>query len=157
MTYRIGSSKRIVIPVVVRDVLAILILLLVGCSEVRLISSYDQEIDKTATVLQKKMDAFLTKLDSKAGTNEAKYDQNEVFYDDYLVELRSLLIRAQSQPENSITEFQIGLMINSLNQLRILHEAGPISSNTVSTTRNLFAQAWLAIITLEQAKKRGNG
>lgn len=77
------------------------LLLLVGCP-VTLISHYDPEIDRSATALQKEMDSFLTKLETVAETPEAQYAQHNQFYDDYLVELRSVLVRAQSHPKNSI-------------------------------------------------------
>jgi hypothetical protein len=99
--------------------------------------------------------SFLTKLETVAETPEAQYAQHNQFYDDYLVELRSVLVRAQSHPKNSITEKQINLMIDNLKQLRTLHEAGSLDASTLSSTRDLFNQAWRATITLELTKKRG--
>ena len=127
-----------------------------GCS-VRLISDYDREIDRAATRLQREMDGFLTRLEVDAGTPAAEYSANAKFYPEYLVDLRSVQVRAQSQPRNRITEEQLALMIDSLEQLRRLHAAGPLDPGAIRTARNLFNQAWRAIITVELAKKRGNG
>jgi hypothetical protein len=127
-----------------------------GCA-VRLISDYDREIDRAATRLQREMDAFLTRLELAVGTPAAGYAPHAGFYPDYLVELRSVLVRAQSHPHNRITEEQIVLMIDSLEQLRAAHEAGPLDPGAIRAARNLFNQAWRAIITVELAKKRGDG
>lgn len=138
-----------------RVLLALLLALLIGC-EITLISKYDPMIDTSATALQKEMDTFLTGLETTAGMPEADYTQHEQFYSDYLVELRSVLVRAESHPKNEITAKQLRLMIDSLEQLRVVHQAGPIDTSPVSTMRDLFNQGWRAVITLELAKKRGD-
>ena len=127
---------------------------LVGC-QVTLISSYDPEIDRAATALQKKMDAFLTGLEKNAGQPQAAYVWNAAFYDDYLVELRSVHLRAQSHAKNEITTKQLTLMMDNLQQLRLAHEAAPLALPTIQATRDLFNQGWQAIIALEIAKRRG--
>lgn len=134
-------------------VLVGLLLGLVGC-QVTLISSYDPEIDRAATSLQKKMDAFLTGLETHAGQSQATYAWTAAFYDDYLVELRSVRIRAQSHEKNEITTKQLTLMMDNLQQLRLAHEAGSLAPPTIQATRELFNQGWQAIIALEIAKRR---
>jgi len=135
-------------------VLACLLLGLVGC-QVTLISSYDPEIDRAATALQKRMDSFLTGLERQAGLPQADYASHVNFYDDYAVELRSLHLRAESHAKNEITAKQLTLMMDNLEQLRIAHEAGPLAPPTLRATRDLFNQGWQAIIALEMAKRRG--
>ncbi len=127
-----------------------------GC-EVMLISKYDRQIDESATTLQQEMDAFLTKLETNFGKPEADYGtpKNQQFYEDYLVNLRSVRVRAQSHPKNDITVRQVNLLIGSVAQLRQQHEAGPLVPEVIDINRDLFAQGWRAIITLELAKKRG--
>lgn len=126
---------------------------LLACS-VKLISNYDEQIDQSATSLQKDMDRFLTRL---IADPQPSYEKSKDFYDEYAVELRSLLLRAQSHPKNTQTEQQIQLMMKSLEDLRTMHQAGPIDDDVLKTTRDLFNQSWKAIITLEMAKKRGQG
>ena len=126
-----------------------------GCSRITLISSYDEQIDHSATELQRRMDAFLTMLADKEGTPQASYEANKSFYSDYAVDLRSLKVRAVSQPKNQITGQQIDLMTSSLEELRKAHQSGPIAADAVPTFRDLFNQSWGAIIALEMAKKRG--
>ncbi|MFZ1744948.1 MAG: hypothetical protein WBO24_01460 [Nitrospirales bacterium] len=134
--------------------LACLQLGLVGC-HVTLISSYDPEMDRTATSLQKRMDAFLTRLETHAGESQAHYSWDQVFYQDYLVELRSLRLRAQSDHANEFAAKQLTLMMDNFEQLRLAHEAGPLPVPTIQATRDLFNQGWQAIIAQEIAKRRG--
>jgi len=126
-----------------------------ACTHIMLISSYDEVIDHSASELQRRMDAFLTMLVDKEGSPQASYDSTKIFYSDYAVDLRSLKVRALSQPKNQITGQQIDLMTSSLEELRKAHESGPISADAVPTFRDLFNQSWGAIIALEMAKKRG--
>jgi hypothetical protein len=101
------------------------------------------------------MDAYLTELEGDAGTEAAKFSAHRDFYDAYLVELRSLRIRVEVQPRNDLTKQQIELMMNSVGELRAAHEAGDLSPEAIAVTRNLFNQAWGAILRLELAKRRG--
>ena len=135
-------------------ILPCLVLGLAGC-HVTLISSYDPEMDRVATSLQKKMDAFLTRLEIHAGESQANYSWDQAFYQDYLVELRSARLRAQSDDTNEFTAKQLTLMMDNLEQLRLAHEAGPLPLPTIQATRDLFNQSWQAIIGREMAKRRG--
>jgi hypothetical protein len=127
---------------------------LLNCS-VTLNSMYDPEMDQGATSLQKKMDGFLTKLERHDGHPQVEYAWNTAFYDDYLVELRSLLLRAQSHENNEIAVKQLTFMMENLQQLRLAHEAGSLATSTIQATRNLFNQSWKTIIAHEISKRRG--
>jgi hypothetical protein len=126
---------------------------LATCSRLLLIAPYDEQIDQSATALQRRMDAFLTTLAEKGIGQEARYEANKEFYAQYGVDLRSLLIRAQSWPKNNLTENQLNLMLNNLEQLRTAHADAPLSAEAITTFRDLFNQGWRAILTLELAKK----
>lgn len=132
----------------------VLLTLLLGCS-LTLVSPYDPQIDRTATTLQKQMDAFLTGLrEEDPGEAVPNSAASRLFFDAYAVELRSVLIRAESHPKNQATERQLRLMIDNLEQLRVVDQSGPIDDAAIDTFRDLFNQGWRAIITLEVAKKR---
>lgn len=128
---------------------------LAGCTRITLISAYDEQIDHSASELQQRMDAFLTMLADKAGEPEASYAANREFYSDYAVGIRAVKVRALAQPKSSITVQQLDLMSGSLEELRKAHEDAPIPAEAVPAFRDLFNQAWGAIIALELAKKRG--
>lgn len=134
--------------------LACLLLGLSGC-QVTLISTYDPEMDKGATTLQKKMDAFLTNLETNAGQPQSAYSWNAAFYDEYVIELRSLHLRAQSHTKNVETAKHLQVMMDNLRQLRLAHEAGPLALSTIEATRDLFNRDWQAIIATEIARRQG--
>jgi hypothetical protein len=120
---------------------------------VALIAPYDEQVDQSATALQRRMDAYLTTLAQKGTGPDARYEANKEFYTQYGVDLRSLLIRAQSWPKNKLTEDQLTLMLKNLEQLRLAHADAPLSAEAITTFRDLFNQGWRAILTLELAKK----
>jgi hypothetical protein len=126
---------------------------LIGC-QTNVVPPYDPEIDRTATALQKKMDGFLTGLETHTGHPQADYTWNAAFYDDYLVELRSLYLRAQSYEHDEAMAKQVKEMMENLQQLRLAHEGSPLNPNTIQATRDLFNQGWRAIIAQELAKRR---
>lgn len=125
-----------------------------GCT-IRLVADYDEQIDAAATTLQKRMDRFLTQLESAAGTEAAEYAAGHAeFYDDYAVELRAVRVRAAAHPRNRVSIAQYDLMEDSLHELEAAHRDAPIAAEAVQTFRELFNQSWQAIIALEVAKKR---
>jgi hypothetical protein len=128
-------------------------LLLWGCS-ITLMSSYDEQIDRTATALQKQMDGFLTRMEASTG-DDGLYTANATFYRDYAVDLRSLKLRAETHPKNRQSIAQYDLLASSLESLRQTHEQQQrVSADYARQTRNLFNIAWKSIIELEVAKKR---
>lgn len=126
-----------------------------ACAGVRYIALYDGEIERSATELAKGMDRFLLELRDASGTVRSGYPPHEAFYREYEVELRSLVRRARSHPRNDQTTDQLLLLLDSLEALRTVHEAGPLPDEQIEVTRDLFNQSWQAVLTLEMAKKRG--
>jgi hypothetical protein len=127
-----------------------------ACSTVRLVSEYDEQVDRTATRLQRTMDAFLTRLENlPSNDSERSYGTNKEFYLQYGVDLRALKVRATGLQRNSITVEQIERMESSLEQLRSTHESqNRLSPPAIREFRNLFNIAWTTILTFELAKKR---
>lgn len=133
------------------------ILLATACT-VTLVSSYDEHIDEAATTLQREMDAFLTSVERAGDDPAGAFDANAGFYDQYLVDLRAVEVRAAAHQNNDITLQQIALMRQSVEDLRALHEEqGRIGPAAADSFRELFNTAWRAIIQWEIAKKRGAG
>lgn len=130
-----------------------------GCT-VRLISDYDETIDRSASQLQKEMDAFLTDMEN--GRDESvMYGVNRGFYPYYATEVRAVLVRAQAHPKNEHSVAQYELMLDSLQELETAHrgeegaeDEGTLPVEAIPVFRDLFNQAWSAIIRLEVAKKR---
>lgn len=130
-------------------------ILLWGCT-VTWMSAYDEQIDRTATALQKQMDGFLTRVEASAG-DDGLYAANATFYRDYSVDLRSLKLRAETHPKNRQSIAQYDVLAKSLEDLRSRHEQQQrVSPDYVKEARNLFNISWQAIIKLEVAKKRND-
>lgn len=126
-----------------------------GCV-VRLAAEYDEHVDRGATALQQEMDSHLTRLEVLGADVNGHFDLHEPFYLDYAVKLRSLRLRAQAYRRNELTLQQLDLMLDSLEELNRQHaERGTLSPAFIASSRDLFNQAWGAVIAWEVAKKRG--
>lgn len=136
--------------------IAAVALALGACITVKLAGDYDEQIDASATDMQKRMDAFLTRLEIlPAGDPGRGYSRNQQFYTDYAVDLRAVETRARSLPKNSITVQQVELMESSVEELRNVHQAqNDVSNAAIVQYRQLFNTAWTAVLTWELAKKR---
>ncbi len=156
-----GTLSRTRRPRLLQLLSMVLALAMLGGCAIRLISDYDETVDSKAGALQKDMDTFLTHLETDAGTPSAAYGANKDFYAKYGVDVRAVMVRAQAHPKNDLSMKQYKLMLDNLTQLETMHRGGEgheddgtLPKETIPTTRNLFNQAWLAVITLEVAKKR---
>lgn len=149
----ISRRGRMASASLLRALLVVALAAILACS-VNLISSYDENIDTAATSLQRQMDAFLTEMQS---TPPPAYQDCEEFYQQYQVDIRSVLVRAQSHPKNERTVKQLELMLENLAELQRSHKEDEMSPEMAIVMRDLFNQGWRAIITLEVAKKRGDG
>jgi hypothetical protein len=132
----------------------VLIFALSGCA-ITLISSYDENTDKSVTELQKNFETFFVLVDSQAGLPECKYDNHKDFYKDAKVAISATEVRAKAIPKNEITIAQVGLLSDSLISLEKLHKIGCFTNGQVSSLRNSFNTSITAILKLELAKKRG--
>lgn len=127
-----------------------------GCTSIRLIADYDEQIDKSVTDFQRKVETFLTGLERNADQPESKYDANVKFYDEARVDLSAIRVRAAALPKNEITLKQIDLLTDSLGKLEELQRLG-IRREHIAPLRSAFNSTCTAILKLELAKKRGEG
>ena len=169
MTSPLRMRSRPVLPAAARTrlhrrVLALVFVALAvlaagGCT-VRLISDYDETIDRSASELQKEMDSFLTQMETDEG-DAVTYGANRAFYPFYATEVRAVMVRAQAHPKNEQSVAQYELMLDSLAELEDAHrgdegteDEGTLPDEAIPVFRDLFNQSWGAIIRLEVAKKR---
>jgi hypothetical protein len=150
----------------VRLMLAALLLLAVSGCTVKLIASYDETTDQNVTALQRKMETFLTELETKDGLPECSYSNNSAFYTQAKVDLSAIKVRVDAIPNNDITAEQIALLAGSLQDLQSLHQLKDkntttqgalkcISIDEIKALRSAFNASFTAILKLELAKKRG--
>lgn len=110
--------------------LALCIATLTGCP-VKLVSNYDETIDKEATALHKKLDEFFVTLPNKA-REEREFRHNQAFYEEVLVDLSSLQVRAEGIHKNRLTIEQLELVETNIGYLTLLHKGcvtGPLTKN----------------------------
>lgn len=133
-----------------------------GCT-LKLISSYDEETDKSVTALQRKVETFLVRLEGLDGSPECAYDHHKAFYAGARVEVSAIQVRAAAMPENDITTQQVKLLSESLGTLEKIHKGklrkgrNCFSVEEIQPLRENFNASFTAILKLELAKKRGGG
>lgn len=155
-----------------------------GCT-VKFVSDYDEVIDKGTAALHKKVDGFLVKMQSEPDTEKRKYKHYHDFYNEVLVDLNALKVRAGAIYKNQITEDQLSLVEQNIGLLILLHKGtatsaeltkdqiNEIHNNGINTgasspeddhalkaalvpvVRNFFNTQFGAIMKFELSKQRG--
>lgn len=128
---------------------AMIILACVGCISVKLVSDYDENIDKGVTEIQKKTEAFLLSLKPYA-------PESTQFYDGVRVEISSLRLRADSLQRNSLTVQMLDKLANNIDRLEQDHKSKEgIKQAEIPLYRGGLNSQFTSILTFELAKKRG--
>jgi hypothetical protein len=136
--------------------LLILILLIIasGCS-VKFIADYDEVTDKLVTELQRKIEYFFLDLEYNFGTPEADYENYIEFYKEIKTDLKLLELRASALPQNEITVKQVKLVQKNFLLFEEIHSDGLDDMILIEEPRKDFTIAFINILKLEFAKKRG--
>jgi hypothetical protein len=129
-----------------------------GCAA-HFAADYDEIFDKAVTDTQKKTYSLLQKL-ADPKSDARKYSVAKPLYIDILSDIHSLQMRAEVDNVgglNDITIKQLGLIDDSIKKLQALHELKPLGMNIafVGPAQVFIDQQFLAILTWENAKKRG--
>lgn len=130
---------------------------LAGCSTIKLVGDYDEQIDKGVTQLQKDVETFLVVLEASAEKPSDKvenYEKNKKFYDDCKITLSSLRVRADSTERNSITVRMPDRVSNNISRLEGMHREGLAKAEIDQSIRGALNSQFTAILTFELAKKR---
>jgi hypothetical protein len=140
-----------------------------ACS-VRLIAEYDETIDQGITVLQRRMEDHLSKLEKKMARiellkegaqekerlkKEVSYEASEEFYREFYVDLRVLKARADSYVGNELTTRQMDALEEIAKAQEDIHKRGFQTADDVTDMRTAFTRGFKGILKLEIAKKRG--
>lgn len=134
--------------------LSLLAVALPACAPVRLVSDYDEVLDRSVTELHRRAGRFLAALERTAGTPEGRYACHAEFYDEARADLRAIRARAEAVPRNELTAGQLRLVEDNLAALERLHRAG-LKAEEIEPLRRAFDAQFGAILKLELAKKRG--
>lgn len=136
------------------SIIFLLALMLSGCTTIKLVGDYDEQIDRGITALQKDMETFFVKLEEFDGEMVAPYNGNNYFYGKTKVAISSLRIRADAMERNSITVRMLDRLQANFNELAVDHKEG-IHKKELPLYRGGFNSQFTAILTFELAKKRG--
>ena len=156
-----GRRPRRAPPVVARLQPALFIALIaawVACGPVRLVSPYDEAIDKGASEIHTRIVGFVERMTSLAGKPEGAYVANLAFYGDLKASLSTLKLRAQAQGKNEITVALVGELATNIENLRKLHESSKdagLPSILASPALSAIEINCAAIVKFEVAKRRG--
>ncbi len=131
----------------------------VGCA-IRLISDYDDVLDKDVTTLQQNTETFLGQLDYERGTPAAAFSANKDFYIKSDASLRTMATRAEAQPKSKVIVGEVQALENTFEDLKKLHQGDGgkgLSSVEIQDVRGAMETEFEAILTLELALKSHNG
>lgn len=146
---RAGASRG-----AARPPLLALLLLLAACT-VRLISAYDEELDRRVTGFQQRVDTFLALAAAGAGPD---FEHSTQFYAEGRAELAVIATRANAVDKNELTCEQVGGLRRAFADLQELHKHNrdkPAAWQAAAVpAQDVIDQACRAILRLELAKKR---
>ncbi|MBU3002968.1 hypothetical protein [Paraglaciecola arctica] len=132
--------------------------ILFSACNVKWVSEYDAQIDQGVTQLHRKTETFLTTLEQQQ-IPECLSTEHALFYQQSLVDVRALKIRAKAIPNNDITLKQLDLFEENLLLLNKLHQTQDSSNSCmpggmITFNRSNFESIFTAILKFELAKKR---
>jgi hypothetical protein len=131
---------------------------LVACGPVRLVSPYDEAIDRGASEIHTRVTAFIDKMTTLAGKPEGTYAANTAFYADLKASVATLKLRAQAQGKNEVTVNLVGELGTNVENLRRLHESSKdagLPSILATPALSAIEVNCAAIVRFEVAKRRG--
>ena len=138
-------------------VIGIFFAFLLSACAVTLISRYDEQTDRLTSEFQRAMTGHFETLRSAAAP-ACTHPNFTDFYRERRIDLSVLDVRVRSIPQNSETIRQVELLRSSLAAVEDIHRgsgaACPLPEVLNPVERGL-QQQFLSILTLEQAKKRG--
>jgi len=137
---------------ITKNGLLAIILTVGGCSLVAT-SPYDSSADKAITKLHKQTAEFFVEATKPADKPGCGYSHYLPFYQNSKVAISSLLMRARSMADNSLTVSQLELLSSSYENLAQLHQLGCFTPAQVEELWVSFDASFSAILKLELAKK----
>jgi hypothetical protein len=132
--------------------------LVLACGPVRLVSPYDEIIDRTTSELHTRIVSFVGRMVTLSGKPEGTYESNANFYDDVRGSISTIRLRARVQEKNEITLNLIQELEGNIERLRLLHELGKergLTKPVADPALHLIEVNCEGIIKFEVAKRRG--
>jgi len=127
-----------------------------GCTSLRLLADHDQKTEEYVTNLQKKVQSFLTKLESSPQAPESHFSKCSESYEQFKNDISSIRVRVKALSQNELTQEQIEILANTLKEFRELHEKkGFMNPSVVVSFETKVNEIFINILKFEIAKKRG--
>jgi hypothetical protein len=104
--------------------LAVFLVLPFGCGPVRLVSPYDEQLDKGTSDVHTEIAQFVAKMAIAAGKPEGTYEANANFYAELSGKVSTLKLRAAAQGKNTISVKLFEELATSTGKLEELHKSG---------------------------------
>lgn len=134
-------------------ILCILVFSTIGCSYVKPVSVYDEQMDKGITALQKNTEEVLLMIETYQGKVESTYEYHRAYYRRAIIDVSSLKIRAEAIQEDNLSTKMLKQLLNNIIRFEKDHIEG-IAANEVDLYRGGFNSQFTALLSLELAKKR---
>lgn len=132
--------------------LMLVLLLLSGCAQVKLVADYDKEVLADTFALAKRVDLFWANYLEATG-EDRKYNTIKDEMIGIEVEMNSLLLKNEARDENKQTTAQVENVITVWGRTGgLIKSQGSISNTSAKTYRLQMADAFKYIVTGEEAK-----
>ena len=137
-------------------VLMLVLILLSGCAQVKLVADYDKEVLADTFALAKRVDLFWANYLEATG-EDRKYDTIKEEMIGIEVEMNSLLLKNEARDENKQTTAQVENVIAVWRRTGgLIKSQGSISNTSAKAYRLQMTDAFKYIVTGEEAKNISN-
>ena len=137
---------------------AALLLACCACTNVRLITDYDQVLDQRISALAERTESFLADMEASSGTPPGTYEQNRAFYRDAKATIAALRLRTEAAGQAELLTQHLQLLDDNIENLRKLHEMGQeggLKPIVLGPARDALRAQFRAIQKLEMELRRG--
>lgn len=145
MLARRWSASIALLLIVVSTVVA-------GCT-VRYIADYDEQVELGITGLHEQVELVLIRVE--ADGDASAYSEYVEQYQAIRLALAALELRVDAKTKNKLSIDQIQLLRQNLEDMEQTHKGGDMNAEMAVIMRRIVRQQFVAILTLELAKKRG--
>lgn len=142
------------------SLLFLFLMLMSGCASVKLVSDYDDQIDKGVTALQRDTESLLVAMEASAKRPEDKvepYEKHKEYYGRTKVAISGLRVRADAVQRNSLIVRMLDKLQANIDRLESADNSqeGITKEEIDKSFRPGLNSQFTAILTFELAKKRG--
>lgn len=140
----------------------IVLILFMGCADIRLIGAYDKTTDETIQKVSKDISTLLIHIEKNFLDNKTADNEYDKFRDEYINiegDIEALKIRTGALPKYEMVKTQVSLLQDNLKLLEELHKShfvipGKNAIGLLENTKVIFETAFTAMLTLQNNLRR---